>query len=120
MELFRDVLDSRLVDRQGRAAGRVDGIVAEVRDGKPPVVTALESGVPELIRRVNLRAGGWVEAIGRRWGLRGGEVYRVSISKVRDVGMDIDLDLDARDTPLFAWERWLRERVISRIPGSGA
>lgn len=120
MQLFRDVLDSRLVDRQGRAAGRVDGIVAELRDGVPPVITAIESGVPELVRRVNLRAGGWVAALGRRWGLRAGEVYRVPIAKVLDVGIDIDLDLDARDTPLLAWERWLRERVIRRIPGAGS
>jgi hypothetical protein len=37
---------------------------------------------------------------------------------VRDVGVDIDLDLDVRDTPVFDWQTWLRDHVIARIPGA--
>ena len=33
INLIRDVLDNQLVDRDGRRMGRVDGIVAELREG---------------------------------------------------------------------------------------
>jgi hypothetical protein len=29
------------------------------------------------------------------------------------------LNLDAEETPAFAWERWLREHIVEKIPGSG-
>ncbi|HET8654654.1 MAG TPA: hypothetical protein VFL93_04005 [Longimicrobiaceae bacterium] len=120
MRLFREVLDSQMVDRDGRQAGKVDGIVAELRDDGPPVITALENGFPTLFRRVSPRLGDWVAALGRRYGVRHGEAYRIPRSRVRGVGIDVKVDLDATETPLFAWEHWLREHVVDRIPGSGS
>jgi hypothetical protein len=64
LRLFRDVLDSQMVDRAGRHAGKVDGTVAELRDDGPPVLTVLENGVPELVRRVSPRVGDWIAALG--------------------------------------------------------
>lgn len=32
--------------------------------------------------------------------------------------IDIEVDVDARDTPLGSCQRWLREHVVERIPGS--
>ena len=51
MDLVRDVLDELLRDRRGRKMGRVDGIVLELRDGEPPRVVALHSGLETLARR---------------------------------------------------------------------
>lgn len=82
MHLFRDLLDSQVVDRAGRQSGKVDGIVAELRPDGRPVVTALESGFPELVRRISIRAGDWAAAVGRRCGGRHGEVYRIPVSLV--------------------------------------
>jgi hypothetical protein len=120
LRLFRDVLDSQMVDRAHRHAGKVDGIVAELRDDGPPVLTALENGFPELVRRVSPRVGDWIAALGRRFGIRRGETYRIPWSAVRDVGIDVTVDVDATATPVYAWEVWLREHVVRRLPGSGA
>ena len=39
-------------------------------------------------------------------------------SEVRSLEVDIEIDVDAEETPTFELERWLRERVIRRIPGA--
>ena len=52
MDLVRDVLDKQLVDRHGTKMGRVDGIVVELRPGRPPEVIALETGPLTLARRI--------------------------------------------------------------------
>ena len=36
MNLVSEVLDEQLCDSKGKPAGRVDGIVLELRDDKPP------------------------------------------------------------------------------------
>jgi hypothetical protein len=46
------------------------------------------------------------------------EPYRIAWSKVRDIGVDIQFDIDVRETPIFDWQDWLREHVIGRIPGA--
>ena len=38
MDLVCNLLDKRVVDRNGRAMGRVDGIALEQRPGQPPRV----------------------------------------------------------------------------------
>ena len=30
----------------------------------------------------------------------------------------VKVDLDGKSTPAFAWERWVRDRIITRIPGA--
>jgi hypothetical protein len=98
--MIRDVLDKQLVDRQQRKMGKVDGIVVELRDGKPP------------------RLAQWLAALARRWGIGRGEPFRIPWSQVRDIGIDVEVDLDVEQTPVLAWERWLSKHVIGRIPGA--
>jgi sporulation protein YlmC with PRC-barrel domain len=119
--IVRDVLDNQLVDRHGIKIGKVDGIILEVPDDGPPRLAYLEQGVPTLARRLHPRLGDWVSALGRKWGCRHGESYRIPWSKVRSIGIDVEVDIDVQveETPLLAWENWLREKVIGRIPGSG-
>lgn len=120
LRLARDVLDSQMVDREHRQSGKVDGIVAELREDGRLVVTAVENGLPEAVRRVSPRVGDWITALGRRWGVRKGEIYRIPFAKVRHTGIDVRIDLDADATPLLAWESWLRDHVVRHIPGAGA
>ncbi|HET7320921.1 MAG TPA: hypothetical protein VFI96_00325 [Longimicrobiaceae bacterium] len=120
MRLYRDVLDSQMVDCDGRASGKVDGVVARLREGEPPVLVAVESGAPVLARRLSPRLGDWVAALGRHVGVRNGEVYRIPWEKVHRGEIDVKIDLDARGTPLWAWEEWWVEHVVRHIPGSGA
>ncbi|MBE9020877.1 hypothetical protein IQ272_33070 [Chroococcidiopsidales cyanobacterium LEGE 13417] len=116
MDLIRDVLDNQLVDRSGRKMGKVDGIVVELREGESPRLAYIETGLPTLARRLHPRIARWVIALERRWGAKRGESYRIPWSKVRDVGIDVDVNLDAEATPALAYEQWLRQ-AIARIPG---
>lgn len=119
MHLVRDILDSQLTDSQGRAAGRADGIVMRLRKDRPPLITAIEVGgfaparrLPGLFRRL-------LEAAARRWGMKQGEPYRIPWDRVHLENIHVQVDLDAARTPLLAWERAVRDRIIGRLPGSG-
>ena len=46
------------------------------------------------------------------------EPHRIPWSKVRDIGVDVDVDIDVRDTRIFAWQDWLRDKIIRHIPGA--
>jgi sporulation protein YlmC with PRC-barrel domain len=118
MELGRSVLDQQVSDRNGIPMGRVDGIVLELRSGSPPRVARLVVGGPTLLRRISPALAERVERWRKRWGpqQRGG--LEVPWSKVIKVGIDVKVDLDAEGTPAMAWERWVRERIIGRIPGA--
>ena len=48
MDLVRDILDAQLVDAHGHNIGRVDGILLELRAGRPPRVAAMELGMVTL------------------------------------------------------------------------
>ena len=117
MDVIRDVLDNQIVDRNQRKMGKVDGIIIEPRDGHPPRLTYLETGATTLAQRFHPRLGNWVAAIERRWGAKNSEPYRIPWSKIRNIGIDVEVDLEAEQTSALAYEQWLREHVIKRIPG---
>jgi sporulation protein YlmC with PRC-barrel domain len=117
MDVIRDVLDNQLVDRNQRKMGKVDGIVVELREGKPPRLAYLEVGLPVLARRLHPRLEHWITAIENKWGAKHSEPVRIPWSKVQDIGIDVDVNVEAEETAILAWEKWLREKVIKRIPG---
>lgn len=122
MDVIRDVLDHQLVDRNQKKMGRVDGIVIELHDGQPPRLTYIEVGMPALARRLHPRLEHWIAALQSKWGARRGETFRIPWSQVCDFGIggvDVVVVLEAEATPALAWETWLREQIISRIPGAG-
>jgi hypothetical protein len=119
VDLVRDVLDKQLLDRNRKKMNKVDGIVLEVDDHQPPRLAYLEVSGLTLARRLHPRLGEWVAAWRGKTNSIQKEVFRIPWSHVRDIGVDIEVDLDAEQTPVFAWERWLREKIINRIPGSG-
>ena len=82
-------------------------------------MTFLEIGAVSLARRIGPRVGRWISRVGERLGgARHRDAYRIPWSKVRDVGIDIEVDVAAADTPILDWQIWLRDHVIRRIPGS--
>jgi hypothetical protein len=119
MDLIRDVLDKQVKDRHHRNMGKVDSIVAELCEGMPPRVIAIEIGSIALMRRLGPRAEQWMTNVAA-WlgGLRHSEPHRVGWEKIRDIGSDIELDVDVGETAIFDWQNWLRDRVIGRIPGA--
>lgn len=118
MDVIRDVLDNQLVDRNQRNMGKVDGIVMELRDGEPPRLTYIEVGMSTLARRLHPRLQHWIEALESKWGAKHNQSFRIPWSKVRDVGIDVEVDLEAEATPTLAYEKWLREHIIKKIPGA--
>lgn len=116
MDLVRDLLDNRVLDRGGTPMGRVDGIVLTIVGNTAPKVTDLEMGGLTPVRRMRppfRSIAGWFV---RRWGMLKGKPFRLAWSRVKQVGIDVIVDVDVRETPLLTWERRARA-VISRIPG---
>lgn len=118
MNVIRDVLDNQLIDRKGYKMGRVDGIVMECKGKEPPILTYIEVGIPTLAQRLHPRLARWVSAIQSKWGAKHNQPLRIEWSKVRDFGIDVEVDVEAEATPALAYEQWLREHIIQRIPGA--
>ena len=119
LRLIHDVLDVQLCDVRQRKMGRVDSLVLEVCDGSPPRVAYLDVSGTVLARRVHPRLARWAAALRRRWNSGDATPTRIPWSAVRSIGNVIEVDLDAEATPALAWEQWLREHLICRIPGAG-
>ena len=118
MELVRDCLDKQLIDRSGRKMGRVDGIVMEFEKGARPRIAFLEAGAVTQARRLHTRLAKWVERISKRWKVDRSDPFRIPWSKVVLSGIDVTVDVDAEETPALDWEKWLRKKIIGRIPGA--
>jgi hypothetical protein len=111
-------LDNQLIDVTGQNAGKVDGIVLELREGAPPVVRFVESGPVTLVRRLNRRLGARMARLDARFGPGRGIPIRIPITRLTIDTPSLRLDFGADPTPLMAFERWLRRTIVSRIPGS--
>jgi sporulation protein YlmC with PRC-barrel domain len=119
MDLLREILDKQVVDREQVKIGKVDGLVAELRQGKPPRIVAVELGSITLARRLGARPGRWMARLAARLGgKRHAEPHRIAWNKVRDIGVDIGFDIDVQQTAIFDWQDWLRDHIIGRIPGA--
>ena len=114
--LVRELLDNQLVDANKRNLGKIDGIALHVAHGKQPRVTHLESGALILARRLGPRWGRFAAFMTRHFGVRTDPVFRVPWSKVTKTGIDIHVDVDGVKSDAFAWEHWLDEHLIRRLP----
>ena len=114
MELCRTVLDQQVIDARDRPMGKVDGIVLELRPGRPARVAAVVVGGTTLLWRINRRLAGWAE---RKLGGEG-RPERVPWRRVLKIGVDVKVDLEAERSPALRWEHWVRDHIIGRIPGA--
>lgn len=117
MRIVRDVLDKKLLDADGCEMGRVDGIVLEFPQRGQPRLVTIEIGGEVLAERV----GQWlirpVRWLANHFGPKRSGIVRIDWKHVKRMGRDIHLDLKADETEALAWEHWLAEKFISRIPG---
>jgi hypothetical protein len=117
MNVIRDCLDKQLEDRNHRRMGRVDGVILELEDNRPPRVAYVEVGVKTLMDRLSLRLGKMVVRLLQRFDIDS-EPYRIPWGKLH-VGLNtVQADVEAEKTPALEWELWLRKKVIGRIPGA--
>jgi len=120
LDLVRDVMDKKLLDRNGRDLGRVDGLVMHVGPGSQPRIThILVGGITPWMRLSHVLAG-VAGKLARMWGPKRADPVRIPWSCVKNVGHDIKLDVLARETGAIDWEIWIARHIIGRIPGSGA
>jgi hypothetical protein len=117
MNLVADVLDEQLRDVAGRKAGRIDGIVLELRDGKPPRVMYLEVSPVTLLARFSIRLAAWYARRDAKLGRDRGTPFRIPWSRVTRDGPTLRMDMVLDVTPINAVEEWLRRTIVDRIPG---
>ena len=116
--LVRDLLDSQVVDRDGEPLGRVDGIVMTYSADEPPRITHFELGTQTLARRLPQPFRRALSALARRLTPRGEDPYRIEVSRIVQLGLTIKIDIDGTRSAARETERWIRDHVIARIPGS--
>ena len=114
--LVHDLLDKQLVDAEKHNLGKIDGIAIHIARGKQPRVTHLESGALILAGRLGPRWQRFVAFMTRHFGVRKNPVFRVPWKKVTKVGLDIHIDIDGVKSDAFAWEHWLDDHLIGRLP----
>ncbi len=120
LRLAGKVLDKQIKDLRGENAGRVDGVVLELRDGRPPRVAYVEVSPITLIARFNRRLALWYARLDRRFGEGRGVPFRIPWSRITHGGPTLIVDLVVEATPINGFEDWLRKHVIERIPGAWA
>lgn len=113
-----DLLDREVVDAEGRAIGKVDDLdLTDPMDG-PPTITALLLGPAAYGRRLGGRIGEWIEGAGTKLADTP-EPIRIPMDLVDDIAVSVRLRVMAESLQRpNQLEHWLRDRIISRIPGA--
>ena len=116
--LVRDILDNQLLDVTSQNAGKVDGIVLEMRPGELTRVQYVEVGPITLLRRLNRRLGDWYARIDARFGKGRGAPIRIPVSRLILDSPSLRIDLAADRLPIMALERWLSRHIVAKVPWS--
>jgi hypothetical protein len=117
VQLVRDLLDKRVIDRHGGEIGRVDRVVVERGSGSPPRVVAIEIGPSALAGRLGRSLGRWVMGLLHGLDLDEGQPLRVHVSQILGVTDRVKVDLAFGETPAASLEHKLRG-LVKRIPGA--
>ena len=115
------LLDRQLVDRAGRLCGKVDDVELTEPDELGNVhLAAILCGPGALLTRTgHRRLGPWLRrTIRATFPDSDTDPARVPFSRVADIGNHITVAVDGEQLATHAVERWMRDHVISHIPGS--
>jgi hypothetical protein len=115
-----ELLDRQMIDINERMAGNVDDLeLTSPSEGGPPFVTAILAGPGALARRIGGHIGGTIASIHERLQERGVEgPARISFGAVTSIGSDVRLSVSRKDLEIHRFERWARDTIIAKIPGS--
>ncbi len=116
MDLVRDVLDKKVVDRNGREMGRVDRIVLQLQPGMPPRVAGIEIGPSALADRLGRLFGCAARAVECALGIGEGRPLRVPFADI-DIADHVRVSVSFGETTAAVIEHRLR-RVVGSIPFS--
>ena len=118
LPLARDVLDKQVLDPDGCKVGKVDGIVLALRERRPPRVMAMEISQAAAWRRIHPRLGDFAEWLrGRFEPGRQTDPPHILFEHFVRGGIDVHIDMPWKRTRALVWEDWLKNRVVSKIPG---
>jgi hypothetical protein len=116
------LLDHQMRDRNGRLCGNVDDLELTESESGELYVRAIVSGPGSLLRRLGfVRFGRWFEQFRRetaRMEGRDDDPGIIPMHLVHNIGPVIDLAVTAEDLASSQSERWVRDHIIGRIPGS--
>jgi sporulation protein YlmC with PRC-barrel domain len=114
------LLDRQIVDKDGKLAGKVDDLDLTFPHGSmsdPPFVSAILSGRGGLAPQIGGRLGKWIAAAESR--LSGQPAPgRISFGLVNRIGNHVQLTVSRDDLDVTHLEDWLRDTIISKIPGA--
>jgi hypothetical protein len=115
------LLDRQLLDRDGFACGKVDDLELDEREDGTVLVTAILCGPGALLERVGrARLGGWLRRFAASMYPWSAEAPgRVPFERVSRLSNHVELDVHHEELATFAGERWVRDHLVGRIPGSG-
>ena len=120
------LLDRQLVAHEGRLAGCVDDLeLTASEDGNDLYVTAILSGPGALSYRLRRRRlGGWLRRVHAEVATADPpkadpvDPTRIPFNVVTDIGSHVGLGIDAEQAGTASVERWVRDHIVDRIPGS--
>jgi sporulation protein YlmC with PRC-barrel domain len=113
------LLDRQLIDRDGKMCGNVDDVELELHEDGTVHVSALLSGPGVLAPRIGLRRlGDWLRRAHAIVEGDGDDPARIALARVADIGDHVTVSLHREDLGTFHGERWVRDHLIGRIPGS--
>jgi sporulation protein YlmC with PRC-barrel domain len=115
-----DLLDRQIVDRDGRPVGKVDDVELTYDDDGVPRVTGLLLGQQVLGERIGGALGRWISAVARRMSEPPDQPpIRIGMAWVSEVDSAVHLSVARELVAEPPLEGWLRDHLISRIPGAG-
>ncbi|MDQ6928957.1 MAG: hypothetical protein M3159_09925 [Actinomycetota bacterium] len=113
------LLDRQMLCHDDRMAGCVDDIeLTPSANGEDLYVTAIIAGPGALLYRLKRRRlGRWLQAAYQRVREPGDDPIFIPFGRVTNVGSHVRIDLDKEELATASAERWVRDHVISHIPG---
>ncbi|WIM93025.1 hypothetical protein ACTOB_004990 [Actinoplanes oblitus] len=119
MLLALNLLDRQILDRDGRPVGKVDDLELAIHDDGSPHVAALLVGQQALGDRIGGRLGAWIAGTARRLAPDDRQQpIRIPYDYVGTVDSAVKLTVARELLPDAPLETWLRDHLITRIPGA--
>jgi sporulation protein YlmC with PRC-barrel domain len=114
-----ELLDRQVIDKDGKLSGKVDDLELAFPDaGGPPYVSAILAGPGALSKRLGSFSGALMQELHHYVSPQHREgPARISFGVVKRIGTQIELEVAKRDLDVNAFEAWVRDKIISKIPG---
>jgi hypothetical protein len=119
VDLYLQLLDRQVVDRDGELLCKVDDLELELDDSGRPYVTAILIGPQALGPRLGSRLGRWVASIAHRLATdRDRGPQRISFGLVAEIDNVVTVHGSRADLAIEPLEAWVDRHIIGRLPGS--